>query len=176
MAVEANRRRIPGEQIVLHPTREEDLPDLLSLWNDGRVMRWVGFPDGLGLNPDSIREWFERVEANPHRHHFVVSSSLLGFCGEAYYAVDPGRSRASLDLKLRPEAQGGGRARTALAALIDLVFRKEPKVDLVWTEPVRENLAARTLYWSCALRPEERPDDLRPGPSFWCRRRSGPGA
>lgn len=175
MTMESSRRRIPGERISLRPTREEDLPDLMALWNDGQVMRWVGFPDGLGYTADSIREWFERVEANPHRHHFVVRSTALGFCGEAYYAVEPGHFRASLDLKLRPGAQGGGRARMALAALIDRVFRQEPAVDLVWTEPVEENLAARTLYWSCALRPEERPEGLRPGPSFWCRRRSGRG-
>jgi hypothetical protein len=107
------------------------------------------------------------LEANPNRHHFAVVSSHLGFCGEAYYSVDPLHRRASLDIKLRPEAHGGGRAASAMTALINLIFASEPLVDFAWTEPVEGNLAARTLYWQCGLRPADRPSDLAPGPSFW---------
>jgi hypothetical protein len=37
----------------------------------------------------------------------------------------------------------------------------------VWVEPWPNNLAARTLYYSCGLRQTTRPDDLREGPSYW---------
>jgi hypothetical protein len=30
---------IPGVRILLRPTTCDDLPDLLRLWNDGRLMR-----------------------------------------------------------------------------------------------------------------------------------------
>ncbi len=163
--------RIRGERIALRPTSVADLPDLLVLWNDGRVMKWVGFPEGLRYDERSITRWFDRISGNPHRHHYVVTSSFLGFCGEAYYAVDPLHHRASLDIKLRPEAHGGRRAAAALLALIHLVFERESDLHSVWTEPVENNLAARTLYWRCGLRPTERPSDMKPGPSYWELRR-----
>ena len=163
--------KIRGEEITLRPTLASDLPDLMTLWNDGRVMAWVGFPDGLGYDAAKIARWFERVRSREDRRHYVVVSSSLGFCGEAYYAVDPGSRRAGLDIKLRPETQGGGRATAALTALIHRVFETESAVDSVWTEPAVHNLAARTLYWSCGLRPTDRPADMEPGPSYWELRR-----
>ena len=151
----------------------------MALWNDGRVMRWVGFPDGLGYDIAAMTAWYERLQSNPLRHHFVVLSDLLGFCGEAYYAVDPQHRRAGLDIKLRVAAQGGGRATAAFRALIDRVFESETIVDLVWTEPAVSNLAARTLYWQCGLRPAQRPADMPPQDprydvSYWELRRGQP--
>jgi RimJ/RimL family protein N-acetyltransferase len=164
-------RSASREQIVLRPTSVADLPQLMALWNDGRVMKWVGFPDGLGCDAAAMTRWFERLQTSPHRHHFVVVGSILGFCGETYYAVDPVHRRAGLDIKLRAEAQGGRRAAAALLALIHRVFAGEADVDAVWTEPAENNLAARTLYWRCGLRPAARPSDMDPGPSYWELRR-----
>jgi RimJ/RimL family protein N-acetyltransferase len=162
-----------GETITLRPTERSDLEDLVELWNDGRVMKWVGFPDGLGYDRAAVITWYERLPANPQRHHFVVVSNLLGFCGEAYYAVDAPHRRAGLDIKFRIAARGGGRATAALLALINRVFENEPEVDTVWTEPADNNLAARTLYWRCGLRPAQRPSDIAREPhlSYWELRR-----
>jgi RimJ/RimL family protein N-acetyltransferase len=82
-------------RIGFRPTTSDDLPDLGRLWNDERVMHWVGFPEGLGLNHESIRERFDTMEADPNRHHFVAHSSEVGFCGELYYAVSPVRLGAA---------------------------------------------------------------------------------
>jgi RimJ/RimL family protein N-acetyltransferase len=163
--------KIRDEEVRIRPTTEADLEDLLGLWNDGRVMKWVGFPDGLGYDSARVARWFARLQETPHRRHFVVVSSHLGFCGEVYYAIDD-RHRAGLDIKLRPEVQGGGRAAAALRALIERVFAADPEVEAVWTEPSAENLAARTLYWSCGLRPTKRPADLEPGQDYWEKRRA----
>lgn len=154
-------------KIIAQDTMPEDLPELLQLWNDGRVMRWVGFPDGLGYDAARMAAWYERLRANPDRRHFVVRSPQVGFCGELYCAIDRPHRRASLDIKFRPEAQGGGRAADALMGLIAHLFRTEPELDAVWTEPREENLAARALYFRCGLRPAPRPAWLHPGPSYW---------
>ena len=151
----------------LRSTTPADLPDLLRLWNDGRVMRWVGFPDGLGYDQAQIEDWFERLQANPYRHHFVVHSPEIGFCGEAYYAADPIQRRAGLDIKLLPEAQGQGIAVDALTTLIRHIFETEPGIQAVWTEPSEQNLASRKLYTRCGLKPCPRPADLEPYESYW---------
>ncbi len=165
---------VRGERVSLCETRERDLPRLLRLWNDGRVMRWVGFSEGLGFDEKRITEWFRAVNDDPDRHHFVIYVEEIGFCGEAYYAVDRRCRRASLDIKLTPEAQGRGLATDALRTLIRLVFASEFDVDAVWTEPSPVNRAAQRLYQRCGLRPTARPRDLPPGETYWERRRGGP--
>jgi RimJ/RimL family protein N-acetyltransferase len=152
-------------------TTARDLPDLARLWNDGRVMRWVGFPDGLGVDDDALRAWFERLQEGRHAHHFVIRDPDLGFCGELFYRIDPPHHRAELDVKLVPEAQGQGIATAGLSWLIERIFAREPEVDAVWTEPIPENAASRALYTRCGLAETRRPDDLPPGPSYWERRR-----
>lgn len=158
---------IHGTRAILRSTTPADLPDLLRLWNDGRVMRWVGFPEGLGYDHTRMESWFKRVQSDPCRHHFVVHSPEIGFCGEAYYAADPYQRRAGLDIKLLPEAQGQGIAVDALTTLINYIFETEPGIQAVWTEPSELNLAARKLYTRCGLKLCPRPAGLEPGKSYW---------
>jgi RimJ/RimL family protein N-acetyltransferase len=143
------------------------LANLIALWNDGRVMRWVGFPDGLGWDLQRARTWLARIDADPNRHHFVLEADGLGFAGELYYAVQPEHRRAGLDIKLRAEAHGRGIAAAGLGVLCDRVFANEPDVDAVWVEPSAVNQAARRLYSRLGFRPVERPADLPPAESHW---------
>lgn len=135
-------------------------------------MRWVGFPGGLHYNEGELRRWLAWVGESPDRRHFVVRNDEVGFCGELFSDVDREARRAALDVKLLPAARGRGYASAGLAWLVDLVFGSEPDVELVWTEPWPENEAAQRLYARCGLRPRPRPEDLRPGPSFWARSRT----
>ncbi len=139
----------------------------MRLWNDGRVMQWVGFPDGLGYANEAVEDWFAKVEANPDRHHYIVCDPEIGFCGEVYYAIDQNHYRASLDIKFIPQAQGQGLAADALKTLIEHIFEVEENVNFVWTQPSAVNLAAKQLYAGCGLRPEARPADIQSGESYW---------
>jgi RimJ/RimL family protein N-acetyltransferase len=160
--------------VTLRETTRDDLEAIRDLWNDGRVMGWVGFPDGLGYDAGRMADWWEHLRADAARHHFVIEADAIGFCGEAFFAVDEARRRAGLDIKLRPAAQGRGIATHALRVLIARVFAEEPAVDAVWTEPPPHNHAARRLYDRCSLAPAARPGDLPPGESYWELRRSSP--
>lgn len=160
-----------GERVTLRPTSEADVPDLMRLWNTGAVMRWVGFPAGLGIDEAGMRRWYERLRQAPERHHFTVRAPDGAFCGEAFYAVEPEHQRAGLDIKLLPEAQGHGYATDALRAMIAHVFASEPAVEAVWTEPVIANLAAQRLYARCGLALSARPLDLGESESYWELRR-----
>ena len=149
---------IHGERIILRPTTADDLPNLLRLWNNSRVMCWVGFPNELGYDQAKIEGWFERLQADPCRHHDVVRSPEIGFCGKASNAADPSHRQASLESKLRPEAQGQDFAVDALSTLISYIFK---------TEPSEQNLAARRLYTRCGLKPRPRPAELGSYESYW---------
>jgi RimJ/RimL family protein N-acetyltransferase len=161
-----------NSEVRISPTDPSDLPDLARLWNDGRVMRWVGFPEGLGYDDEAVEEWYSAIQAKPDCHHFVVRDVEQGFFGELYYAIDRSHHMASLDIKMVPEAQGKGIGTEALRALIDLVFQAEHDVDAVWVDPRPENEAAQRLYSRCGLSPHSRPQHLGEGPSYWELRRS----
>lgn len=53
--------------VKLRETTGKDLDDLLALWNDGAVMQWVQFPDGLGYTIEKMRAWHEQLIKDPHR-------------------------------------------------------------------------------------------------------------
>lgn len=158
---------IQGERILLRSTAQNDLEDLMGLWNDGRVMRWVGFPEGLGYDRDAVQAWFDKLQANPLRHHFVILNDEIGFCGEVYYAVDVNYQRASLDIKLLPKSHGLGLATDALRTLIEHVFKVEQDVNSVWTQPSLTNDAAHALYRRCGMKPKTPPLDLKQSESLW---------
>jgi RimJ/RimL family protein N-acetyltransferase len=153
--------------VKINPTETSDLPDLVRLWNDGRVMRWVGFPDGLGYDIERIEEWYSTVKSKLDRHHFVIRDVEQAFCGELYYEIDPSHHMASLDIKLIPEAQGRGIATRAFKNLIDIVFQSEPHVESVWVEPWPDNKTAQRLYQRCGMSQRPRPTHLGEGPSYW---------
>ncbi len=156
-----------GNRVTIRPTTCKDLLVLMGLWNDGRVMRWVGKPDGLAYGADDVFAWYHKMQADPSRHHFVVHAPEVGFCGELYYAVDNLHRRASLDIKFRPEAQGHGLATESFAWLIRRVFECEPDVDIAWTEPSSDNSRAHKLYARCGFSAQPRPIDLWQADSFW---------
>ncbi len=158
---------IQAERLSITSTTQADLPDLLKLWNDGRVMQWVGFPNGVGYDEARVADWLDWVERSPDRHHFTVRAPGIGFCGELYYAVDRPHSRAALDIKFRPEAQGQGLATQAFRSLIDHVFTVEKEVQAVFTDPHLNNKASQALYARCGLAPQPRPADLEPFESYW---------
>ena len=169
----SNPAILRGTRVTLKSTEDCDVPDLMSLWNDPRVMTLLGFPDGVGYTEDSARQWLhDTVECNPNRHHYVAQAEGLRFCGEVHFTVDPEHRRAGLDIKFIPDAQGRGLATDALTTLIDHVFRTQPDVDECWTEPSSRTVRAQRLYRRCGLRPKRRPVDMRQHASYWAIERS----
>ena len=58
----------------------DDAEQICAWWNDGAVMEHAGFPNGLGVNVEEIRE--EIVESNGKLHVIVYEDSPIG---EIYY-------------------------------------------------------------------------------------------
>ena len=159
--------------ISLKPTAPDDLSFLRDLWNDGRVMKWVGFPEGVGATDRSLARWYDQRLSTPHFHHFIIVSEDGQRCSEVCFDLKD--EYASLDIKLCSEAQGKGIATDALNELIDTAFNYSQDCQIVWTEPSADNQAARRLYTRCGLVQSARPSEMEQGQSFWAlnRRRWG---
>ena len=123
---------------------EADLPDIMRLWNDGETMRFVGFPDGLGVDLAAMRRWWAWVTADPRRRAFAIETEDLGYCGEGFYSsVSDGP--ACVDIKLRPAARGRGLGRLGLATVLDELFARTP-ATAARVDPHRDNADALRLY------------------------------
>ncbi|MGL5406272.1 MAG: GNAT family N-acetyltransferase [Propionibacteriaceae bacterium] len=131
----------------ISPTTAADLPDLLELWNDGAVMLYVGFPDGLGETTESLAAWFHRLEQNRLTgltEHFIIRDDDC-FCGEAYYYIDTDHGHLGrLDIKLTPTARGKGIAAAGLSKAIDEAFTHGAM--RVYVDPNPANAKALALY------------------------------
>ncbi|SRR6056297_235991 len=158
---------IKGKKVIIKKTEKKDLENIKSLWNKGEVMKWVGFPDGLNQTINDVRKWWEKIQKSDQAHHFVVFNKNNKFCGELFYKKDPEHKRAGLDIKFLPEVQGKGLATESLQLLINYIFKNEPVVKAVWTEPSKENDAARKLYSRCDMKDKKRPDDMGTAESYW---------
>ena len=109
--------------IEIRETSEHDLDNIMSLWNNGDVMFFVGFPEGLGITIEKLKKWLAQAIKKPGRCHYSIYADELGYCGEAFYDSTKEHKTASLDIKLLPNAQGKGIAKSALIFAIDKAFK-----------------------------------------------------
>jgi len=142
---------LEGKRTTLRPTGPEDLIFLETLWNDGEVMRYVGYPKGLGIDEEGMRTWFDRLAENRgrDREHWIVEVKGEPI-GEAFYRrCDEycgyrAPKMAELDLKLKPQSWGRGYGSNALRTLATYLFAQGFKTLVV--SPNLENKAALRLY------------------------------
>ena len=154
---------LAGEEtldIRIHETGPDDLPHLLTLWNNGDVMKYVGFPEGLDTNMEKLQEWYTRLEDNrPVRNHYSIYLPNGSYCGESFYEIDYEHDRAAaLDIKLMPEVRGRGIATDALAYAIWEAFTQG--ATKVWVDPNPANSKARALYRRLGFQEKPMPDYL----------------
>lgn len=149
--------------ITIHPTTAADLNDLQALWNDGDVMHFVGFPQGLGMTEEKMHQWFLWLnEGRPQRDHFSIEAEGV-FCGESFYAIDA-HGFAALDIKLFAAARSKGIATQGLRHAIREAFNHG--AHTVWVDPNEANTKALTLYHRLGFSTASRPSHQEDTPGF----------
>ncbi len=150
---------ILSEKIKIIETSEDDLENILSLWNNGDVMSFVGFPNGLEITMEKLVEWLPWATSKPTRCHYSIYHEELGYCGETFYNVDQKHELAALDIKLFPKARGMGIAEYSLRFAINQAFHIG-NAKRVYVDPHIENKKAWKLYRKLGFSIRPRPDFL----------------
>lgn len=145
--------------ITIKETAEEDLVNVMELWNNGQVMNYVGFPEGLGTTLAELKTWLPWAINKPHRCHYSIFEQDLGYCGETFYDVDDVHRLAALDIKLLPKAWGKGIAYQGLHYAIDKAFIVGG-AERVYVDPHPDNKKAWNLYEKLGFKNEKRPEFL----------------
>lgn len=129
--------------ITIKEIDETDLENVMALWNNGQVMKFVGFPTGLHKTIDDMRTWFEKLKGNrPFWNRYAVYDDVLGYCGEAGYTLRDGVY--NMDIKLLPHAQGRGIAKQAFSYAITQAFQNG--AEAVQVSPWDINSRSIALY------------------------------
>ncbi len=146
--------------ITIRETKITDLPNVQSLWANGDVMKFVGFPEGLNESDESMREWYAWIEASrPAVNHYSIFDGDT-YCGESFYSIDPEHEgHAAMDIKLFPFARGKGIAAQGLSYAITEAFRNGAKA--VWVDPDPQNKKALALYRRLGFVEKPIPEHLR---------------
>lgn len=149
------------DQILIKETGEEDLNNIMELWNNGEVMYYVGYPEGLGITMANLVSWLHKLYKNNLSRHYSIYHKELGYCGETFYSVDKEHDLAALDIKLLPKAQGRGIGAYALSYAVSQVFYKE-LADRAYVDPHPDNRKAWNLYEKLGFLSKPRPVFLDP--------------
>lgn len=151
-----------GERIHLkiRESLEQDLDDIRSLWADGQVMHYVGFPEGLKQTKEQMKSWYDRlIQTKPESNHFSIFADNQ-YVGESYYRIDREHDNlAALDIKLFPHAHGKGLAVRSLCFAIEQAFKYG--ADKVYVDPNPENKKALALYERLGFVTKEYPPHLK---------------
>jgi RimJ/RimL family protein N-acetyltransferase len=149
------------EMLKIKETTLEDLENVLKLWNDGEVMRFVGLPDGCGITLEELENWYEQLKSRrPLSNHYSIYYDDLGYSGETGYQIFTNNDCiASLDIKLFAKARGKGIAYEALKYAIEEAFKNGARK--VWVDPHATNEKAIALYSKLGFQIKEMPDFIK---------------
>ena len=143
----------------IRETSKCDFENLMSLWNNGAVMSFVGYPEGTNTTLDEMDEWLEWAIKKPYRCHYSIYNDDIGYCGETFYNLDIETGTACLDIKLLPASQGKGIAQAALIFAINKAF-DIGNAERVYVEPHPDNHKAWALYEKVGFKSKPRPTYL----------------
>ncbi len=152
-------------RIIIKETSKKDLLNIMSLWNNGEVMSFVGYPQGLGMTLPKLIDWLPWAISKPNRCHYSIYHDENGYCGETFYNVDDKHQTAALDIKLLPGAQGRGIAEYALRFAIEQAFL-QGNAKRVYVDPHPDNIKAWKLYRKLGLMSKPRPKYLDPWDTY----------
>lgn len=151
--------------VTIKETTEADLENTKNLWNNGAVMKYVGFPKGLGATTEKMYKWWIWVMQKPKRCHYSIYAEGIGYCGETFYNVETEHHLAIMDIKLLPIAQGKGIATKALSFALNKAFQ-EGLAKSACVDPHPDNLAAWALYNKIGFKVKPRPLFLKASPTY----------
>jgi len=145
-----------GDRVALRPWRPEDADGLVELWSDGRVMRYVGFPNGLTVNRERALKLIARARAvkdvAEDYYRFTVTLRETGeFLGEAAVGRISPEGETLPDVKLLPRHWGKGYGTDVVRLIVSFTFTFT-KASRIALQPHVENIGARKAYSRAGFR------------------------
>lgn len=131
---------IRTQRLVIRKACSDDAIFLCALWNNPEVMRYVGFPKGLGITEERIRQDIAGFPENEFDQYLMIE--LEGrVIGQCKLGLPDQEGVARTDLKLDPAYHGKGYGSEVKQELVDYLFEHTDCVCVEGT-PNRLNTAS----------------------------------
>ena len=149
---------IKTKNLILRQPEEGDFNFLKNMWENGEVMKYVGFPKGLKQSDKKIKKWIKDW-CTPDKLRLVIEDKRtkkpigeIGYRVEKKYPYAKNKKVAAMDIKIgNPDYWSKGLAMEALDALINKL-KKTSDIDIFEVTPNIENKAALKLYKKLGFR------------------------
>jgi len=129
-------------RLLVRTATEGDAEFYFRIWTDPRVMRFVGFPQGLRMTLDEIREQIRNTRDSAFDRRLVVVLKATGeSIGEARLHLPDRDGVAKTDVKLLPGAWGHRYGTEVKAGLVQYLFA-HTDCRAVEGTPNKENVAS----------------------------------
>lgn len=130
------------ENLCIRSAREDDAQLLCAWWNDGAVMAHAGFPHGLGITPERVREQI-RAESDDTVRRFVIEID-----GEAAGEMSYRHMGDAADIGIKicvPTLRERGYGRRLLTMFIKMLFDEKGYQKIVLDTNLK-NRRAQHVY------------------------------
>lgn len=150
------QRVFETERLTVRKATADDTDFYHLLWTHPKVMKHVGFPKGLPITKDEIREQLSDDPDTEFDRRLVIEKQATGErIGECKLALPDDEGIVEPDIKLLPEHWGQGYGTELWRALAAYQFT-HTDCDAIQTTPNINNEAALRLYESSgAVREDE---------------------
>ncbi|MEN8150847.1 MAG: GNAT family N-acetyltransferase [Planctomycetota bacterium] len=130
------------ERLTIRKAGPDDAELLYTLWKDPRVMRNVGFPEGLPITREQVLERLRKEPETEYERNLVVVRKADGeVIGECYLHRPDEDGIASTDVKLLPDYWSHHYGVEVKQGLVDYHFTHSDCVAVQGT-PNRRNIAS----------------------------------
>jgi RimJ/RimL family protein N-acetyltransferase len=149
-----------------------DVSFIVSLWSDARVMRFVGFPDGI---PTAAEDVPRRIERGREVDALLIAQLRTGErIAQCMLGAPDADGVSEPDIKLHPSFWGRGYGRELWATLVDQAFlrttctivRGTPNVANIASIRMQESARMRRVGESVAGFPASMRDFTTPVPHY----------
>ncbi len=138
---------------------------LRNLWESGEVMKYVGYPHGLGWSDQQYENFWKRSETAGDRIRLALENKSGDFIGEAKISFPDRNNHCTPDLKLLPKFQGRGFGREAWNMILKRTYSRWPDSTALVT-PSTDNLPANELYLSLGFKYDGGEEEWVPSPDY----------
>ena len=139
-----NFYRIKTERLVIRKIKpcRQDAKFISLLWKNKRVMKFVGFPNGIEEKEEKIIEKTKNRQKRGDEYHLIVELNGKAI-GEALIGYNKESKIAETDVKIMPEFWGNGYGREIKSALVKWIFKNTDSKGVKATPNVKNKASIK---------------------------------
>ncbi|HPT82906.1 MAG TPA: GNAT family N-acetyltransferase [Limnochordia bacterium] len=139
---------LQDRELVIRTATMEDAPQLCQWWNDGKVMKFSGFPMGLGLSIEDVQKLLAGDDHSQGRLILEVDNQPVGEMN--YRSLDGGTAQIGIKI-CSADMRGRGYGTRFLRLLIGWLFGEKGYARMILDTNVK-NTRAQHVYEKLGFR------------------------